>query len=189
MIVRWIFLLFAMIPAMAIAAEHELGRLFFTPAERARLDTIRDNSKPPEKTDKLQEAEDTSIITGDAVQTHAAPPVVTLQGFVKRSDGKSTVWINGKPIQEKTTENNITVGPLKNQENQVQLKFPSGGGTVKMKAGQSYDAATGKLVDSVTELPTRNSRSSTTNTAPGKHEEKIDKKTPSTNIPEEATGQ
>ena len=61
------------------AAPAELRTLFHTPEERARLDRLR---------------------RGEPLETLAAPraphvPAVT--GFVKRSDGRNTVWLDGTP--------------------------------------------------------------------------------------------
>jgi hypothetical protein len=61
----------------AAAPAQQLGTLFHTPKERDALDRMR---------------------RGEAVGPSAAPsadPVVT--GFVKRSDGKSTVFIDKRP--------------------------------------------------------------------------------------------
>lgn len=63
----------------ASAAEIAFGTLFHTPEERARLDRMR---------------------RGEPEQPAAPAPggqsVVT--GFVKRSDGRHTVWIDGSPV-------------------------------------------------------------------------------------------
>ena len=61
----------------APAAADDLGTLFHSPEERARLDRQRrgEPQEPP--------------------ATKRAPPVVT--GFVQRSDGRNTVWIDGRP--------------------------------------------------------------------------------------------
>lgn len=61
------------------AAAAELGTLFHTPQERERLDRARRGE--PER--------DTAAMRG-------ATPTVT--GFVKRSDGRGTVWIDGTPM-------------------------------------------------------------------------------------------
>jgi hypothetical protein len=63
----------------------ELGTLFTTPEERARLDRLRRgepemSSRPP----------------------RAGIPVVT--GFVKRSDGRHTLWIDGAPVSSGSAE-------------------------------------------------------------------------------------
>ena len=55
-----------------------LGRLFFTPQERSRLDQRRAGGAPAEPERPLASA---SHVTG----------------FVQRGDGKTTVWIDGQP--------------------------------------------------------------------------------------------
>jgi hypothetical protein len=60
------------------SAAADLGTLFHSSEERARLDKMR-RGEPPEPP-----------------ATKRAPPVVT--GFVQRSDGRNTVWIDGRPV-------------------------------------------------------------------------------------------
>ena len=60
----------------------ELGTLFTTPEERARLD-------------RLRKGEPDTAGTGAAVEPQREP-VIT--GYVKRSDGRNTVWIDGVPV-------------------------------------------------------------------------------------------
>lgn len=64
--------------AGALAAD-DLGVLFHTPEERARLDRLRRGE-----------------VTEAVAAAVAAKPEVT--GYVRRSDGRSTVWINGIPV-------------------------------------------------------------------------------------------
>jgi hypothetical protein len=67
--------------AAGAATLDELGTLFTTPQERARLERLRRG-----------EPETQPSVAGVA----RAQPTVT--GFVRRSDGRSTVWIDGAPI-------------------------------------------------------------------------------------------
>ncbi|MEO7744001.1 MAG: hypothetical protein ABIR98_13775 [Usitatibacter sp.] len=76
--------------AGAFAAE-DLGRLFHTPEERARLDKLR-RGEPSE-----------------TVGAVAAKPEVT--GYVRRSDGRNTVWINGVPITVVGPRGDILLDP------------------------------------------------------------------------------
>lgn len=147
---QWPILLLSL-PMLAMAAEPApLGRLFLTPGERAALDTIRQNNRPPEKI-----ITPGTVTTGENEESTRSPaaPVVTVHGYVKRSDGKGTVWVNGQPLQEKSIANNIEIGKLQGNTNDVQIKLPSTGQTVKLKAGQSYDPGSGKVADHLKDLP------------------------------------
>jgi len=75
---RRIAVLLALAACTAPAAE--LGTLFTTPEERARLDRLR-RGEPDTATAGVETARE---------------PVVT--GYVKRSDGRNTVWIDGVPV-------------------------------------------------------------------------------------------
>src|SRR6185436_10031052 len=66
------------------ARAQELGRLFFTPEQRAALDARR-KARVPDKPAAVPQAES---------------PVTRINGAVRRSGGKSTVWVNGEAIQE-----------------------------------------------------------------------------------------
>ena len=66
--------------AAPCAGAVELGTLFTSPEERARLDRLRRGE--PE---------------AQAQATHR-PSTPSLTGFVKRSDGRNTVWIDGVPV-------------------------------------------------------------------------------------------
>jgi hypothetical protein len=147
---RHVFLLACLIPALA-SADSQFGRLFLTPAERKNLDYLRQNSKPPEK-----------IIAADqlpgegaekAAPLSASPSAVTMQGYVKRSDGKGTVWVNSQPVQEKSRLGEIEVGKLGSSDDRVRVKVPGTGQTVDLKAGQTYDPISGKVVENARELP------------------------------------
>lgn len=118
-----------------------MGRLFLTPGERAALDIIRQNSKPPERI--ITSAEQDELIPEEAKPV--VPPVVTVHGYVKRSDGRGTIWVNGRPVQEKSANQDVEVGRLQNSGNDVQIKLPGTGQTVKLKAGQSYDPGSGRI--------------------------------------------
>ncbi|MCX7626863.1 MAG: hypothetical protein N2Z69_00375 [Methylophilaceae bacterium] len=143
---------FLLLPFPVLAENATLGRLFLTPAERAALDIVRQNNKAPEK-----------IIDSSTVEeentTEVAPtellPVITVQGYVKRNDGKGTVWVNGQPVREKSAEQAFEVGRLHGNTSQVQIRLPAASQTVKLKPGQSYDPVSHILADSPRDLPAR----------------------------------
>jgi hypothetical protein len=100
------------------AASQELGRLFFTPAQRQDLDRRRTSN------------------------TQAAVAVVedrvTANGRVTRSLGPSTTWINGQPQDDPLRERNAAMVRLPPEENQ-----PS----VSLKIGETLDRTSGEKRD------------------------------------------
>ena len=130
-------------------ADDQLGRLFLTPSERANLDYVRQSSPPPEKL---------STYSTEPGETEGAPPpapasAVTVQGYVKRTDGKGTVWINRLPVQEKSKVGEIEVGKIPPSGNRIRVKVPGANQPVTLKAGQTFDPASGTIVDYPSQLP------------------------------------
>ena len=77
----------ASILALLAPAAHcvELGTLFNSPEERARLDRLR-RGEP------------------EAARGPVRTSVPAVTGYVKRSDGRNTVWIDGAPVNVGTPE-------------------------------------------------------------------------------------
>jgi hypothetical protein len=140
---RYLLIALMLLPGIA-ASEDSLGRLFTTPAERASLDHLR-------QTKKVEVFE-----ANKPAEAEAAPPTVpssiSVQGYVKRSDGKKgTVWVNQTPMQENSSTDEVQVGKLRSDGNQVQLKLPANGKSLNLKAGQVYVPET----DSISEINAR----------------------------------
>lgn len=74
---RLVLFLALLAPAAGAA---ELGTLFHSPEERANLEKLRRGE----------------VVQEEALGAPARKPEVT--GFVRRSDGRNTVWINGVPV-------------------------------------------------------------------------------------------
>ena len=72
-----------LLAASTAAAATDFGTLFMSPEERDRLDRLR-------RGDPVQVTQ--GATTGQRAVT----------GYVKRSDGRSTVWIDGVPLQVAT---------------------------------------------------------------------------------------
>ncbi|MGD9788309.1 MAG: hypothetical protein AB7U30_10195 [Sulfuricellaceae bacterium] len=130
--VALLFLLLAL-PAPRLAAD-ELGRLFFTPQERAMLDAQRHKD------------------SGRALGSDT----LTVNGLVTRSGGEGTVWLNGIPIQEKQPTPNITITARQGPGGKVQVQIPRGGQKVDVRVGQTLDTTSGKVRE-VYEQPPRSS--------------------------------
>ena len=122
-----------------IFADESLGRLFSTPSERAALDQVRKIKREivPQVVEEPDDAE---------AAPYVEPNSVTVQGYVKRSDGKSaTVWVNDQAMQENSSNQDVTVGSLSNQTNRVPIKLKANGKHLSLKAGQMYDPETNRV--------------------------------------------
>lgn len=128
------------------AAEDDFGRLFSSSAERKKLDILRKNQKlvvaSPQQSTRLEPAAD------------ELPEPITLQGYVKRSDGSTTLWVNNKAVQENSIQDDVEIGRLskqkssaKNGSDSLSVRIPATGKNVRLKAGQVYEPETGRIVE------------------------------------------
>ena len=121
---RAIALLVLALTATAAEAQ-ELGRLFFTPEQRAALDARRRARLP------------------DNPASVVAAPVTRLDGFVKRSAGPSTIWINGEWTTESAPEAPRIIEPAPS----VSVSVGEAGGRVRLKPGETLDRGNGEVRD------------------------------------------
>ncbi|WP_082889295.1 hypothetical protein [Methylovorus sp. MM2] len=127
----------------AMAAE-SFGRLFTTPAERSNLDYLR-------QTSKVNVFKETETANPDETDLPTPPTNISVQGYVKRNDGKKgTVWINNQPMRENSANSNVQVGKVGADGNQVQIVVPGNGKNLNLKAGQVYTPDTGTVSEVAT---------------------------------------
>jgi hypothetical protein len=95
--------------AIQVQAEPngEFGRLFSKPNERSNLNILRQNQK-------LKPISTPEVKPEATLNAEPAAPTepITLQGYVKRSDGTSTLWINNQAVQENSSVDNVKIGRL-----------------------------------------------------------------------------
>ena len=140
------------VSGLAVAAE-PLGRLFFTPAQRATLDAGKQLDLPK----KTQTQQQQPTVQG--------PRSVTVNGMVRRSDGESTVWVNGKPSTEtRPGSAPITAKPTGSTGVRVRVMDSES----RLRVGQTLDRRTGKVTEAY-ETPRR---------APGTMHEIVEKPLP-----------
>ena len=118
----------------ATAQSLGLGRLFTAPEERIALDMRRGASLPPPTVPNG--APPPAAAVANAVPPPPPPEPVQLNGVVRRSSGKSTVWIN----QEPQGDSNAQLGP----DQSVQRRLSAGRALV-LKPGQSFNPADGTV--------------------------------------------
>lgn len=119
--------------APSLHAAEPLGRLFFTPAQRSTLDAGKQLDRP--KT------------AGPAVR---GPRSLTVNGIVTRSDGESTVWVNGGAAGVKRPgAATISATPSSAATARVQVT----GSSTKLRVGQTLDRATGRITEAYESRP------------------------------------
>ena len=85
-----VLLLLALLPIAHACVAAELARMFYTPVQRATLDNARKQNIRVE-------------IGNESEQQPAAAPVpqnVSVNGIIRRSDGKNTIWLNNRVVNE-----------------------------------------------------------------------------------------
>ena len=97
----------------------ELGRLFFTPEQREALDARR-KARMPDK----------------PAAPVVASPVTRVDGYVRRSGGPSTVWIDGESVTDTVPDGG-----------RVAVPAGEGGSRARLKPGESLDRGNGAVRD------------------------------------------
>src|SRR5712692_642583 len=119
-------LLFVLCGPHATQAEN-LGRLFFTPAERNALDA-----------GKFTATRERPALRG--------PRSVTLNGVVRRSDGEFTVWVNGQSVSEGGLSG-VIASPSHADPAAARVRVRGASAAVNLRVGQRLEQKTGKVSD------------------------------------------
>ena len=137
-----VLLLLALLPIAHACVAAELARMFYTPAQRATLDNARKQNIRVE-------------IGNESEQQPAAAPVpqnVSVNGIIRRSDGKNTIWLNNRVVNEQNPSGmNAAIGK---SDNRVRLSVPDSGRSVDLKVGQTVEIVSGTIEESYLRRPT-----------------------------------
>jgi hypothetical protein len=110
----------ALLLCWRVPSAQELGRLFFTPEQRAALDARR-MARVPDRPSAP------TLIS----------PTTRLDGYVKRSDGLPTVWVNGESNQETAP----------GADGRVSVPAGESGARVQLRPGEVLDRSSGEVRD------------------------------------------
>ena len=116
-------LLVLLLIAPSLGNAQELGRLFFTPEQREALDARR-KARVPDK----------------PAAAIVVSPTTRVDGFVKRSGGPSTVWVNGEALPEGS-------GDAPRIAPSMSVSVGEGGRRTALKPGEVLDRGTGEVRD------------------------------------------
>lgn len=124
-------------PEASPASSPSLGRLFYTPAQRATLDEMR---RRPQK----------AAATEEKAPRPPAPEYVTLNGVVRRSDGTTTVWLNDRQVRGRESQEGLLIAPARRTAapNHVTVRVPETGRIVELKVGQQLEVNSGAVKES-----------------------------------------
>ena len=129
----------AMLLWCASNSAEPLGRLFFTPAQRNTLDAGKELAKPRQA-------------------APSGPRAAMLNGVVTRSDGESTVWVNGHAVS-RTGSPAMNASASVSDPTAARVELQGAGGRVKLKVGQRFDRSTGKVQESYESAPVEEKKS------------------------------
>ena len=133
----WLAASLLMLPS---AVNAELGRLFFTQAQRNALDMARKQNI------RLEIGNEETERQQNGANAAPLPQTVRLNGMIQRSDGNNTVWLNNKPI---TGQNAAGMSFLINcNDSKVKLQLPDGGRSMDLKVGQTAEINSGTVEES-----------------------------------------
>lgn len=128
--------------AQSARAADDLGRLFTTPSERARLDDVRRGAPPPAiSTPEIRPRQESDAVVQD-------PSLLTVRGVVSRSGGRSTAWVNDTNTYQGdlgAANQRVERGGISGD--QVTVRLPDGRTPVKVKVGQTLDPASAVIRD------------------------------------------
>ena len=114
----------------APVGAQELGRLFFTPEQRAALDARR-AARLPDKPSVVRES-----------------PTTRVDGYVARSSGRSTVWVDGEALPDGTQPEGLRVQRGRDA-GKVTVTFGEQARRIEMRVGETLDRSTGDVKDVV----------------------------------------
>lgn len=122
-------LLLALTPMAQAADPAPIGRIFFTPEQRAQLDLLRSQKA-----------------VASQVRDEPIPENVTYNGIVRSSDGKTTVWVNNEVLTDAALRLKQSIVGRVDRNGQILLQTQATGSTqLQLKVGQTAELFSGKV--------------------------------------------
>lgn len=112
------------------AGAQELERLFFTAEQRAALDARRKARLP------------------DKPAAVAASPTTRVDGYVARSNGKSTLWLDGNAVRDGDQPEGLGLNVRRGSDpSRVTVVVGEERRRVEMRVGETLDRGSGEVKD------------------------------------------
>lgn len=132
-------IMFLIFSGNVVAAGADMGRLFFSPAERDAFQAARRAAKAPPVAEIIEPEPEINIEPLELIVQEPLP-TITLDGYVRRSNGRATLWINGENSYDgDLSASEIDPPSVKLYDKAVRVSQTGRNGSVRLKPGQSYD--------------------------------------------------
>lgn len=117
---------------LATHAAEPLGRLFFSPEQRAQLDALR-----------------TKKVVAAQVKDEPAPEFITYNGIIRRDDGKTTIWVNNKSLSENDLRDSASLVGRIERDGRILIQPVQSGvaPALRLKVGQSAELQSGRVAE------------------------------------------
>ena len=129
---------------LPVSVADDLGRLFFTPEERAALDAA---PRPP----SLPTAAEVPATGGLALRV-VPPATVTLNGVLNGPSGAAHVWVNGQ-VGVPAELPALTGGSARLQQGALEVDGGPAAPLVHLKPGQTYRPVPGGVIEAGRRTP------------------------------------
>ena len=130
----------AVLYSAALEAQ-TLGRLFSTEDERVELNALRNDPNYGKVVEDEQ-----AVPAGEPLPM---PGSITVNGFVRRSNGRHATWVNGSRILSgESIRDGIRLEPDGLSLGTVRLVLPNGLDVLSLKPGQRLDVLEGQVLES-----------------------------------------
>ncbi|MCF6282437.1 MAG: hypothetical protein L3J28_09540 [Candidatus Polarisedimenticolaceae bacterium] len=134
------WLLVALLIVSSVSADDEMGRLFSTPADRQVLDRLRSGLEQSKT--RLDVG---AGMVGEVLLPSSEP--FYLNGLVQRSDGRTTVWVNGERIDQQSGTDELKLRSRADRKSRVKLRLNEEQRNVVLKPGQAWDPASQQIIE------------------------------------------
>lgn len=128
---------FAILASNASSAAEGLGRLFFNPEQRAQMDLARSKRIRTTLAEEPTEQQSTAL-----------PETVLYNGLVRRSDGKNTIWLNGRSVPEGEMGGHTTVNSTLRRDGSLVIELPQANRSINLRVGQELEITSGSIAES-----------------------------------------
>lgn len=127
-ILSGLFLCFLCSPVLHAEYDiSDLGKLFTDKSQRTQIDATRSGKSSKDEAKQVDK--------------------VKVSGYMKRSDGKNVVWVNGESTIEESKVDNVKVYPQNINDSNKKVPVKVDDQKIYLKPGESWSKSTGKVSD------------------------------------------